>query len=79
MHLFRFFMEYNEDFKMRAQVLFFRLYDSERPIEPEIKEQKEKASKKKQKAGEDVYKRQAAYNSVISVISGQDYSGITQI
>ena len=52
LHLFRFFMEYNEDFKMRAQVLFFPLYDSERPIEPEIKEQKEKASKKKQKAGE---------------------------
>ena len=47
LHLFRFFMEYNEDFKMRAQVLFFPLYDSERPIEPEIKEQKEKASKKK--------------------------------
>lgn len=45
-------MEYNEGFKMRAQVLFFPLYDSERPIEPEIKEQKEKASKKKQKAGE---------------------------
>ena len=52
LHLFRFFMEYNEGFKMRAQVLFFPLYDSERPIEPEIKEQKEKASKKKQKAGE---------------------------
>lgn len=52
LHLFRFFMEYNEGFKMRAQVLFFLLYDSERPIEPEIKEQKEKASKKKQKAGE---------------------------
>lgn len=52
LHLFRFFMEYNEDFKMRAQVLFFPLYDSERPIEPGIKEQKEKASKKKQKAGE---------------------------
>lgn len=51
LHLFRFFMEYNEGFKMRAQVLFFPLYDSERPIEPEIKEQKEKASKKKQKAG----------------------------
>ena len=42
LHLFRFFMEYNEGFKMRAQVLFFPLYDSERPIEPEIKEQKEK-------------------------------------
>lgn len=46
LHLFRFFMEYNEGFKMRAQVLFFPLYDSERPIEPEIKEQKEKASRK---------------------------------
>lgn len=52
LHLFCFFMEYNEGFKMRTQVLFFPLYDSERPIEPEIKEQKEKASKKKQKAGE---------------------------
>lgn len=52
LHLFRFFMEYDEGFKMRAQVLFFSVYDSERPIEPEIKEQKEKASKKKQKAGE---------------------------
>ena len=48
-----FFMEYNEGFKMRAQVLFFPLYDSERPIEPEIKEQKEKSiQKRKQKAGE---------------------------
>ena len=27
LHLFRFFMEYNEGFKMRAQVLFFPLYD----------------------------------------------------
>ncbi len=51
LHLFRFFMEYDEGFKMRAQVLFFSLYDSERPIEPEIKEQKEKTSKKKQKTG----------------------------
>ena len=51
LHLFRFFMEYDEGFKMRAQVLFFSLYDSERPIEPEIKEQKEKTSKKKQKIG----------------------------
>lgn len=51
LHLFRFFMEYNEDFKMRAQVLFFSLYDSEKPKEPEIKEQKEKTSKKKQKTG----------------------------
>lgn len=51
LHLFRFFMGYDEGFKMRAQVLFFSLYDSERPIEPEIKEQKEKASKKKQKTG----------------------------
>lgn len=51
LHLFRFFMEYDEGFKMRAQILFFSLYDSERPIEPEIKEQKEKTSKKKQKTG----------------------------
>lgn len=51
LHLFRFFMEYNEGFKMRAQVLFFPLYDSERPIEPEIKEQKEKASKRSRKPG----------------------------
>ena len=49
LHLFRFFMEFDEDFKMRAQVLFFSLYDSERTIEPEIKEQKGKKSKKKQK------------------------------
>ena len=34
---------------MRAQVLFFSLYDSERTIEPETKEQKGKKSKKKQK------------------------------
>lgn len=58
LHLFRFFMEYDEGFKMRAQVLFFSLYDSEKLKEPEIKEQKEKASKKnapqkrKQKSGE---------------------------
>lgn len=51
LHLFHFFMEYDESFKMRARILFFSLYDSERPIEPEIKEQKEKASKKKQKTG----------------------------
>ena len=51
LHLFRFFMEYNEGFKMRAQVLFFPLYDSERPIEPEIKEQKEKAKKRSRKPG----------------------------
>ncbi len=51
LHLFRFFMEYNEGFKMRAQVLFFSLYDSEKLKEPEIKEQKEKTSKKKQKTG----------------------------
>lgn len=51
LHLFRFFMEYDEGFKMRAQVLFFSLYDSEKPKEPEIKEQKEKTSKKKQKTG----------------------------
>ena len=49
LHLFRFFMEFDEDFKMRAQVLFFSLYDSERTIEPETKEQKGKKSKKKQK------------------------------
>lgn len=49
LHLFRFFMEFDEDFKMRAQVLFFSLYDSEKTIEPETKEQKGKNSKKKQK------------------------------
>lgn len=49
LHLFRFFMEFDEDFKMRAQFFFFSLYDSEKTIEPETKEQKGKKSKKKQK------------------------------
>ena len=51
LHLFRFFMEYNEGFKMRAQVLFFPLYDSERPIEPEIKNKKKKLQKRSRKPG----------------------------
>ncbi len=57
LHLFRFFMEYDESFKMRMRILFFSLYDSEKPKEPEIKQQKEKNSKKntpekrKQKSG----------------------------
>ena len=45
------FMEYNEGFKMQAQVLFFPLYDSERPIEPEIKEQKKKLQKEAESRG----------------------------
>ena len=41
LHLFRFFMEFDEDFKMRAQVLFFSLYDSERTKGKKIKKEAE--------------------------------------
>ena len=47
LHLFRFFMEFDEDFKMRAQFFFFSLYDSEKTIEPETKEQKGKKKVRK--------------------------------
>ena len=70
LHLFRFFMEYNEGFKMRAQVLFFPLYDSERPIEPEIKEQKEKAERIR-KAYIDSIFTEEEYKSELGLIENQ--------